>query len=395
MGGDDTTYDHIVVGGGLCGCVVAARTKHSFPDRTVALIEIGSDARKSRTLGGGSAVNYGAWTRGDRSGYDEWATTVGDERWSYNGRLPYFKRAETYPLLQDKNNHGYEGPIHLSSGGRGYPLRDHVRDAMLAVRLPFNPDHNCGNSHGVSPLVESWHDGDRSFAAKTYGLNGVKLFTDSQVATVMVRQKKVTGIRLVNNRTLHARIETIVSCGAIRTPQLLTLSGIGRSDELARLEIPVQVESEEMGWNLHDHPSLSFWSPPRTPEAGLAVGSDNFMANSKNLDGKPMDWFSNASASQLEMGNAAKVDGRPSLREDDIEISCIADPFDQPVVDPNYLGTEHDRAVLRASVRLALKIMESPAGKRVVNSELPPSQFSPLNSKSSDDVLDERIRAGA
>ncbi|KAK0856665.1 hypothetical protein LTR87_017901 [Friedmanniomyces endolithicus] len=467
---DDTTFDYIIVGGGLCGCVVAARIKNCFPDRTVALIETGPDARKSpdilspsrafalagtkyhytnittpqkhlnyrsiplvtgRTLGGGSAVNYGAWTRGDRSGYDEWAATVGDERWSYNGMLPYFKRAETYPLLQDKINHGYEGPIQLSSGGRGYPLRDHVRDAMLAVGLPFNPDQNCGNPHGVSPLVESWHDGERSFAANTYDLNGVKLLMDSQVAKVIVRNKKVTGIRLVNNRTLHTRIETIVSCGAIRTPQLLMLSGIGRPDELARLAIPVQVESAEMGRNLHDHTSISLWFPLRTPEAGLAVGSDKFMANPKYFDGNPMDWFSNASAPQFEMRNAAKVDGQRSLREDDIEISCMyvatptgphpppsvdgslitlsicglsttsrgrvtltsADPHDQPVVDPNYLGTEHDRAVLRAGVRLALKMMDSAAGKRFANSELPPSQSSTLNSNSSDDALDERIRA--
>ncbi|KAK1040651.1 hypothetical protein LTR74_018677 [Friedmanniomyces endolithicus] len=341
---DDTTFDYVIVGGGLCGCVVAARIKNSCPDRTVALIETGSDARKSpdilspsrafalagtkyhytnittqqkhlnyrsiplatsRTLGGGSAVNYGAWTRGDRSGYDEWTATVGDERWTYNGLLPYFKRAETYPLLQDEINHGYGGPIQLSSGGRGYPL-------------------------GIMFGMRCWPWAYHSTRIRTVGipmayrhLNGVKLFMDSQVATVIVRNKKVTGVRLVNNRTLHTRIETIVSFGAIRTPQLLMLSGIGRPDELARLAIPVQEESAEMGRKLHDHPSISLWFPLRTPEAGLAVGSDNFMATPKYFGGNPMDWFSNASAPQLEMGIAPKGDCQRSLREDDIEISCM------------------------------------------------------------------------
>lgn len=463
-------FDYIVAGGGLCGCVVAARLKESLPGLSIALIEAGSDVRANphvlfpsgafalagsdchyinntipqenlnsriinlltgRALGGGSAVNYGAWTRGDRSGYDEWAAVVGDARWSYERLLPYMKRAETYSLAGKENEHGYSGPLKLSSGGRGYPLRTDIREAMLSLGLSISSDMNDGDSQNiVAPLVESWYDGLRSFAANAYDLGAVDVFTECSVARILVRDGKATGVELADGRELRARKEVIVSCGAIRTPQLLMLSGIGPENDLRQLNIEVAVDSPDVGRNLYDHPFLSLWFKLRNPEAGLAVGSANFN-NPKYFEGNPMDWFSMASVPVADINKALEVDGQQSARKDNIEISCmyIATPTsphpsppidgsaltistfglsvtsrgqvrltgtdirDDLAVDPAYLSTEHDRVLMRAGLRMALKMMESEAGRRVSIGEIVPATLSALSSDSTDQELDNRVKA--
>ncbi|KAK4497749.1 hypothetical protein PRZ48_010402 [Zasmidium cellare] len=463
------SYDYIIAGGGLSGCVLASRLSTALPNLKIALIETGPDSQRNeaiaspgnawmitpdyyhnyetlpqkhldnrnvaiktgRALGGGSAVNYGGWTRGDRSGYDEWARVVGDSRWSYDELLPYFKRAETYPLPNLEDQHGYEGPIKPSRGDRGYLLKEDVLEAMKSTGLQENPDANGGDIRGVARLVESWDEGRRTFAAGDYDLGNVEVLAGMSVQKVVVEGGVAKGVVLGDGRVLEARREVVVSCGALRTPQVLMLSGIGPRKELEKLGIEVLVDSPHVGKNLHDHGMVAFWYKLRHPEQGLAIGSEKFMANPRNLEGNPMDWMINTGISDAETKKAAEIDGKDTSRRDDIEITCIylaaptspfppppmdgthisvsvigihatsrgsvslssTDPNDLPLIDPAYLATEHDRAVIRTGAKIVAKMMESPAGQRISTGETPPGPFSPLTSKTSDAEIDERARA--
>lgn len=464
-----SAYDYIIAGGGLCGCVVASRLKQAFPDLAIALIETGPDSRNveaiaspgnawmitpdfyhncetvpqknandrrvplktGRALGGGSAVNYGGWTRGDRSGFDEWASLVGDERWSYDGLMPFFKRSESYPVKGLEEQHGYEGAIKPSRGDRGYLLKDDVKEAMLSTGLEMNDDANGGDIRGVTRLVESWDGPRRTFAAVDYDLAGVEVLTGATVAKVVIEQGRAKGVVLGDGKILEAKREVIIGCGALKTPQLLMLSGIGPKAELERLGISVVVDSSQVGQNLHDHGMVSYWYKLRHPEQGLAIGSEKFMANPRNLEGNPMDWMMNTGLSEEDAISAAKVDGKRTDRRDDVEVTCIyvatptspfdpppmdgshitlsvvnihatsrgyvslasTDPNELPLIDPGYLSTEHDRATFRAGARLLAQMMESPAGKRFSTGETAPGSFAPLTSKSSDSEIDERTKA--
>lgn len=164
--------DYIIVGSGLTGCAVASRLKRRDPSLDIIVIEGGGDASSNpdtqtfpglfsllgskldwtyttepqpntcdrthevhagKALGGGSTINFGGWSRGDATDYDDWAKIVGDERWSYNGLLPYFRQSESFFDTQaDPHHHGFDGPVKITSvsasdPGRRYPLREPIK----------------------------------------------------------------------------------------------------------------------------------------------------------------------------------------------------------------------------------------------------------------------------
>ena len=209
-------------------------------------------------VSGSSAVNYGAWTRGHATDFDRWGKEVGDDRWSYRSLLPYFKKSEHWHNEGDDDTaqHGFSGPIHTSSGGRDYPLREPIREALLSTGLEFNPDMNSGNPNGVAQLVENWHKASRQHAALCYRLEGVHVMTNTVVERIRLENGKAQGVELLNGEVLTASKEIIISCGAIRTPQLLMLSGIGPHSELVKHNIKPLVDLP-VGQNLHDHGSLN------------------------------------------------------------------------------------------------------------------------------------------
>ncbi|CAK3972286.1 FAD NAD(P)-binding [Lecanosticta acicola] len=466
-----STFDYIILGGGLSGCVVASRLRQARPDLSIALIENGSDIRSEesihlpaqawlldpkyyyidhtvpqtslggrslelktgRALGGGSATNYGGWMRGDRQGYDEWAAVVGDERWSYEGLLPFFKRSETFPVDAKEAQHGYAGPMRPSLVDRGYPLKNDLLEAILSAGFERNEDITSGDVLGVGPLMESWRENRRVHAANSYDLKGVEILTGARVERILLEGKKAVGAVLAGGEKVMARKETIVACGALRTPQLLMLSGIGPGAELEKLGIETLVHSQDVGKNLHDHPMFSLWYTLRHPEEGLAFGHPKFMNNPKYFEGNPMDWIVNGSAPPQAIQKAAQMDGVASKRTDDFELTpfYLATPIsphppppmdgatitlgavlmsttsrgqvtlqsksmdDPPLVDPNYLSTEHDLAVMRAGVRTVLKIMESTdAGRKVSVGQWASPEMQPINTDVSDEELDQRAKAG-
>lgn len=287
--------DFLIVGGGLTGCVLATRLKEQNPSSRVTLLEAGPDEHENplildpmgtfqmhnsryeynyvtvpqkgydgrqvyntggKQLSGSSAVNYATWTRGSVSDYDLWADLVGDARWGYEGMLPYFRRTETHydPERGDPEQHGFDGPILTTAGARIYPLMDVMQSAFIkGTGLPAIADGNGGNPIGVAPLTENWHPkGYRQPAGRAYGLKGVEVVTNAQVHRIILDGNVATGAELVDGRRFTAEREVIVCCGAIRTPQVLLLSGIGPAEELARHGIKQLVDSPDVGLNFHD-----------------------------------------------------------------------------------------------------------------------------------------------
>ena len=377
-------------------------------------------------------MNYGAWTRGHAADFDSWSRMVEDPRWSYQGLLPYFKKSEHWHDEEgDPSQHGFSGPIHTSSGGRDYALREPVRDALLSTGLEFNPDVNSGNPNGVTRLVENWHNASRQHAAICYDLEGVSVITNTVVQRVLFEGKVAVGVELDDGRHLSATKEVVLSCGALRSPQILTLSGIGPKSELAKLDID-QVVELPVGQYLHDHGSVNIVWKLKNPDAGYAVGSPAFNKPEYGT-GNPMDWMATAAAPDQDLRRAADIDGvdfEPGVRTDyevaiiygmtaaaPIEVApmdgthittgilCLSptsrgtvtlaskNASDNPIIDPRYFTTEHDRAVLRAGMRRALKAMESM--KEYVVEETPPPGMPRISSTSSDDELDHRIKAMA
>ena len=391
-----------------------------------------------RMLSGGSAVNYGAFTRGHSVDYDDWARVVKDSRWNYESLIPFFKRSEHYHESANPDQHGFEGPIHTSTGPRGYPLRESMKKALcLGTGLEGIADMNAGDPRGVAPLVENWREVTRQPAGLAYSLDGVDVMVNRVVRRLVCSKDtdgklRATGAELEDSTVITARKEVVVSCGCFRTPQLLMLSGIGPKHEIGKLSGIEHLLELPVGQYLHDHSGISLVWKLRHPEKGLSFGSPEFRGPNF-FKGNPIDWVTTMAAPGSDLQQAAQKDGeefrdgersdieiivvyaptssapKPLAPRDGTHITTVvlclsptsrgsislhsSDPRADPLIDPNYFATEHDRAVLRAGLRAAMRSMESEAGREVVIAETTPDGLQQLNSKSTDEELDERVKA--
>ncbi|KAJ0416723.1 putative glucose dehydrogenase [Aspergillus carlsbadensis] len=479
--------DYIIVGGGLTGCVVASRLKQADPSLDILILEAGADASNNeatktfaglfslldsrldwsyqttpqkntagrvhpihagKALGGGSVTNFQGWSRGDARDYDQWAKMVDDTRWSYNGLLPYFRKSETF-FDRDANaaHHGFNGPIHVTAvsegpSGRKYPLREPIKQAWLEVGERFNPDGCLGNLAGVCEFYETWRDGQRQSANETYSLDGVVRITEAMVDKVDFigtdEEKVASGVVLADGRRFTARKEVILSAGALRTPQVLLLSGIGPAETLGEFDIPTIVDSPEVGRNLTDHFALYQLYKLRNPERGLALGSP-VLTDPIFMQGFPCDWAVNQAVPREILEPALRKDekngrttgdeslltpGRPlvetlavyaaagvpgvpadgsvimtsvmllgSTSRGVISISS-ASPADPPLIDANYFDTEVDKATLIHGARRTMQaLLDTLALKDYIEGELPPPGMAALSVASSDAEFEDRIRA--
>lgn len=214
-----------------------------------------------RLLGGSSSVNYGLWTRGHSADYDAWADLVGDKRWSYHSPLPYFKQVEThYDRSADPEKYGFTGPVSTVAGKRTYPLYQVVHDAFVQSGLVANLEANGGNPIGITAFTENWKDGQRQPASKAFDLSKVDIFVKSTVARIEIEPvtNRTQRVHLEDGRSFTASKEILIYCGALKTPQLLMLSGIGPAAELARHNLPY-IADLPVGANLHDHLAVTIF----------------------------------------------------------------------------------------------------------------------------------------
>lgn len=293
--------DYIIVGGGTAGCVLAARLSEN-PDINVILIEegpkdsniyikfpgtyyktaqgpllkrypwepTGIDIRESNStmaqasvLGGGSSVNGMVYIRGNPADYDAWEHS-GARGWSYKDVLPYFIRAENNEDFCNEH-HGINGPLGISFPGNTHPLTKRWLQACQQFGLKYRADFNAGKQDGCGIYQIAARAGLRSSSASAYlhpakNRKNLKILTNTKVVKIIIRNGKAIGIDCISNgkaAQLYAEREVIVSAGAINTPKLLLLSGIGHSSFLGSLGIKTTSHLPGVGRNLQDHLEMS------------------------------------------------------------------------------------------------------------------------------------------
>ncbi|KAF4981160.1 hypothetical protein FZEAL_2994 [Fusarium zealandicum] len=348
------TYDYVIVGGGLAGCVLASRLREYDEPASIVLLEAGQDTRSrsdvrepqvlnlggdldwqyqseptpalcnrriglnsGKGLGGSSAINSGGWTRGSTLDYDEWAALVGDERYSYKGQLPWFKKAERWFDTNNPEQHGQSGPVCIQSPestNRRFPLSEHAAAAWDELGVPALPDfdQNTGDNLGRAFICEARRDGKREWSASCYPLEGVEIRLNTLVNKVVLENingtMTATGVELADGTIVLAR-KVISAAGTFRSPQLLQLSGIGPPACLKEVGIEPVVDLPDVGEGLTDH--MSFWQywRLRDPSAGYILGSSNpLFAQPQYSKGVPSDWIVTTDVPKEGLVEAVKVD---------------------------------------------------------------------------------------
>ena len=294
------SFDYLIVGGGSAGCVLAARLSED-PQVRVALLEAGPPDRsvlihcpaglavlakngqanwafattaqaglngrqgyqpRGKVLGGSSSVNAMVYIRGHRSDYDHWAAQ-GNPGWAFDDVLPYFKRAEHNERGADPW-HGTGGPLNvmdLRSPNRFGPV---FVDAARQAGYAINPDFNAADQEGVGLYQVTHRNGERCSAAKAYldparSRANLSVFTDVRVTRIVCDGKRASGVEFVqggSRQRFVASREVLLCAGALQSPQLLMLSGIGPGEELQRHGIEVVHDLPGVGRDLHDHPDV-------------------------------------------------------------------------------------------------------------------------------------------
>lgn len=405
-----------------------------------------------KALGGSGAINGGAWTRGPKSDYDLWAKIVGDDDWSYDKLLPYFRRTEAVVqggdgegrCVRDDVQHGYDGalkltPLRANWPNRRYPLREPLRKAWEELGVKYLPDGNNEQQNGLTELVEVWLGGRRQLPGKIFDLSKVEIRDMSPVRRVTFEQTEggepvANGVDLVDGEHISAKKEVIICAGVFHTPQVLMLSGIGDPATLEKHGISTVAANVEVGKNLKDHLGVWMTWKLKHPEKGLAIGSPLF-ADPSFFTGWPMDFIefgpldepdrlepliANAEdrdlllrpdASHMELAFIYAPHGRSKGVDTPMDGSYISSlvilltptskgsitlnsshPQDPPVVDVNFYATETDRHIMREALRKAYSVtLETESGKSFVSHEVPPEGYEPITNDTSDEVLDRRV----
>ncbi|KAF2732636.1 alcohol oxidase, partial [Polyplosphaeria fusca] len=486
---ETSIMDLIIVGGGIAGCVLANRLFEKNNAIKILLIEAGKNvtghpltsapldsfqihyseldwayqtvpqphmghrqcyAAAGKALSGGSATNYGTWTRGNSADYNLWADMVQDSEWNYESLLPYFKHLETFhgdTHRVDKSQHGFNGPVNdwsvtASDSTRKYPLREKLHSAWEKVGVKPIADANDGSPLGLSELFESWNHAKRTLASEAYPLGGVEVLTETMVQRVIIEKRNgkqtATGVELANGTTISAKKEVIVSAGAYRTPQVLMLSGVGPKHVLDKHDISQKVELP-VGREFHDHLAVCQWWKLRDPKKYPALGSDKWKSPGL-FAGLPCDWVATQQTPPHVLREALKRDANGAQCDNHAHLGAKAShieslvvyapagaqlagvdvPMDgsyiascvllmtptsrgsvsiadkkistPPLIDPNYYATEADKATLRWGIREIGKLLqETPEGREVIESELAPDGGKQLTSKSTDAEIDARV----
>lgn len=461
-------YDYVIVGGGSAGCTLAARLTED-PDVTVCLLEAGGrndnvlvrmpagvgtlikgknahnwgfwtepephlDNRRlwwprGKGLGGSSAINGMIYARGNPGDYDDWAQR-GLAGWSWDSVLPYFKRLERHHRGGDL--HGSDGPLHVSGGENDTPFNAALIAAGGQAGYPVTGDFNGESQEGFGPYDLTVSDGKRWSTAAAYlsmakGRPNLTVITDARTTRIAIDKGRATGVDYVTGKkarpaSVIADREVLLCAGAVQSPHILNLSGIGDPDRLAAAGVATVHELRGVGENLQDHLDVVMnWRSKNLVTAysttrglrQLAVGVE-YMLRGTGLGRQQF----------LESG--AFVSSREGLSRPDIQIHAVLaimrdhgkvfatedgfslhlcqlrpesrgrigiasdDPFADPLIEANYLATAEDRRVMRECVKVGRDVAAQAALDPYRDAEL-----SPGPDVRTDDQIDAWVRANA